>query len=131
MNLEFQIMCVDTTLKVKARTESSLIYLLYSNNDLWGKCEIKTKQIIEKDQSLHCKISEISSISTKENGSQLCFVISTKGKYEKIEPFRLKLLEYINVQNFNYSYVIKDGVSKHIACKLYPLINDLETLLRG
>lgn len=54
-----------------------------------------------------------------------------KGKYEKVAAIRIKLLEFISAQNFDHTYVIKDEISKNIACTLYPLINELETLLRG
>lgn len=131
MDLEFQIICVDTSSKVKIKNEINLIHLLLSNGELWENPELKRKVIVEKDKSLNCRVHKISSDKEDSTNTQISYTISFKGKYEKIELARLKLLEFISTQNFDHIYVIKDDVSKKIACELYPLINELETLLRG
>lgn len=131
MELEFQIICVDTSSKVKVKSELNLIHLILSNGDLWKNPELKKKVISETDKSLSCRVRKIESSSKDDTNPQASFIISLKGKYENIEPSRIKLLEFISNQNFDHSYVIKDDVSKKIACELYPFINELETLLRG
>ncbi|MFK7949627.1 MAG: hypothetical protein AB8G11_18695 [Saprospiraceae bacterium] len=130
MDLEFQIICVDTKEDVKAKGEEKLLYLIISNSELWKKPEIRRKSIIEKDKAIICKINQIAS-SNIDDTSEISYQISVKGKYNELEHFRLKLIEYLKQQKFGYIYVTKDEVSKKIACELYPLINELETLLRG
>jgi len=127
--LNFQIICVDTDNKVKVKNEQNFLYLLLSNSELWENCELKDKTIIEKDKSLSCTVNII---SNKENNiPQISFTIQISGNYNKLEPFRLKILEFIKNQNFKHIYVIKDDISRNIAHELYPLINMIENNLRA
>jgi hypothetical protein len=131
MKLEYQIICVDTTSKVKVKNEDNLLHLLLSNGELWENGILQKKVISEKDKSLTCSVNRISSEFTDNTIPQISYVITLCGDFEKLAPLRIKLLEFVSTQSFDHNYVIKDDVSKNISCELYPLINELETLLRG
>lgn len=131
MGLEFKIICVGVQSKIKVKNETNLLHLLLSNGDLWKDPELKKSTIEEKDHSIFCTVQNLSTKTEKEEDLQASFLISFRGEYEAIEPIRIKILEFISAQSFSYNYVIKDDVSKQIACELFPLINELETLLRG
>ncbi len=62
---------------------------------------------------------------------KISYIISIVGEYNRVEKVRIKLLEFLSNQDIDHCYVIKDEISRKIACDLYPLINELETLLRG
>jgi len=128
--LNFQIICVDTDKKIKVHDSKNLLYLLLSNSELWTKSELRGQTIYEKDKSISCTVNKISSDEDDTN-TQTSFDVSVSGTYKKLEPFRLKILEFLSHQNFKHLYVVQDNISKDIACHLYPLINMLENNLRA
>ena len=130
-SLNFEIICVDTLSRAKVKTEVNFLHLLLSNFQLWESAKIKNNLIQEDDKSITCMATSISSESDNETNPQISFLLSITGQYNKIESFRLKILGFIKDQGFDHCYVIKDDISKNIACELYPLVHEVENSLRG
>lgn len=128
--LVFELICVSTSNKPTIKTESNLVHFLLSNGNIWENPEKNNNKISEKNISITCKVEKISSSDEDSTNIEQAFKIISKGKFNDLEEFRLKLLSHID-EKFNYKYVTKDQVSKKIARDLYPLINDLESELRG
>ena len=59
------------------------------------------------------------------------YLVSLSGEYEGIESLRVPLTEFMKDQNYEHRYIIKDEISEHIACKLYPYLYRIENMLRG
>lgn len=131
MPLEFQLICTESFSKTKIKNELNLLHLLISNGELWHNPVIRKTKILDSERSIKCFVSNISSNSSSNSNEQISFLIKIQGPYESLAPLRLKLLEFLFERNFKKNYVIKDDISKEIACKLYPLINELENQLRG
>jgi hypothetical protein len=58
------------------------------------------------------------------------FILTLEGKYESLEPLRLIFLKHLNRLAFNHQRILSDEVSAYIATQIYPLLNNLENLLR-
>lgn len=131
MNLTFEIITIGELTKIKIKNQQNLLHLLASNGDLWQKPIISKNSINEENKSLNCSINTLSTEIEDAENSYIRFFLSASGQYDELEPFRLRLLDFLKSQSFLHTYVIKDGISKKIACEIYPLINDLENSLRG
>ena len=59
-------------------------------------------------------------------------MIGLAGEFDAIEALREPLTAYLKErQQFDPLYVVRDQVSRQIACELYPLLYRIENLLRG
>ncbi len=83
--------------------------------------------------SLTVEEVEEASSSAKSQGEDLgrAFLLALNGRYEDVEPIREPLAALLKHEGFDLLYVLRDEVSEHIACKLYPLLYRIENLLRG
>lgn len=130
----FEILIIDPNGKSEILSPKSLVYGLLSTEKLWTNAknqEEKGKHSIE-DEDLSIKIKPLDTASTLYDLIEAGFLIKvTSTKFEKIERFRYLLLVHLrNRLAFAHIRVLTDDISTEISNKTYPLINELENLLR-
>lgn len=128
----FEVLVTDTTGKVFIKNEDSFCHNLLSNNILWSKPEIKKENyIVDEEKKVRLHIKKITSKNDlTENDLKQVFVITVNGKFENLEPFRIPLLNYLKILNFDSIYVLEDHISLMIAKSIYPGIYKVESFLR-
>ncbi|MBB4081099.1 uncharacterized protein YutE (UPF0331/DUF86 family) [Lewinella aquimaris] len=111
---------------------TNLANLLLSNSKLWPKGKLSKNGKVITNNVLYCEIDVIKPSSDNTDETLRFYLSSTSTEFKFIEPYRLKLLEFLNSHQFgNQIFVVQDDVSADIANQLYPKINRLESMLRG
>lgn len=134
MNLKFELLCIDLEHKVKFRKPENFVKALSIIESLWnGNPTVNEDQLSLEDSISQIKVSvqpfDTSKMATGERFAS-AFLLSAEGKYDDIEPFRLKLIQQIKDLNFKYIRILNDEVSDAISNKIYPLLNNIENYLR-
>ncbi|MTJ49666.1 hypothetical protein FJR05_18085 [Dolichospermum sp. UHCC 0259] len=134
MLYKFELLCIDELEKVKFSKPKNFIRSLSTIEKLW-----KSEPIISDDCLKICdnigniNISiqpfDISKMVTGGRSSSAYYII-VEGDFDNLEPFRLKFIEQLKDMQFNHRQILIDDVSNKIALDIYPLINNIETLLR-
>ena len=126
---------LDPSNKTLCDNALSLLHRIRGLSVLWKAPKLfeNTIEIKDGDASLSVRDPLQQSDADNSSGSLSAksFVISLSGKYERIEPLRVPLSSFIKDQGFEHRYIIRDDASEEIACKLYPYLYQIETLLRG
>lgn len=130
----FELLVIDPNGKSEILSPKSLVYGLLSTEKLWDNAKEKEdsgKYSIE-DGSLSIKIKPLDTASTLYDLIEAGFVIKVTCKdFDKIEKFRYPFLICLrNRLSFSHLRILTDDVSTEISNKAYPLINELEHLLR-
>lgn len=128
----FEILATDTTGKVVIKNEDSFCYNLLSNSNLWSKAEIKPSHYIvdnAKGVRVHIKKTDIQG-ENNETELKQAYTLTVNGNFNSVESFRISLLSYLRVLNFDSLYVLEDQVSGAIAKSIYPGIYKVESFLR-
>ncbi len=132
----FEILVIDKDGKASITTGESLVYGLLYSESLWKEKyieEIKgTKIIVDSEQKIELKFQPIDTSSTLNDLIESAFIIRIKGEdYKKLENFRLNFLIHLrNKLNFTNIRILRDDISTKISNDIYPLINQVENLLR-
>lgn len=130
LNLEYEILCVDTDDNVTVRSAEAVCYSLLSNSRLLENAtSYKQTQIKAQGMGLHITVTQVEGDDVDQSLSNT-FLIRVNGKYSNLEGFRLPLLKHMKSQHFKNIYVLKDDASSEIATEIYPLINKCENSLR-
>lgn len=125
----FEILAVDTRGASVIKNEKNLFFSLLGNGPLWKNPElVDGKKIV--DGTLTCELRSISADEDLKTIFSKAFLIRAKGAYSEIEPFRIPVVKYLKDQKFDFVYILTDQASEQIACKLYPLLYQVENLLR-
>ncbi len=133
MALAYQLLALDPTGKTRCEDPLSLLYQVRGFTNLW-----KSPKIQESD----CKLTDGTTSllivgATPDEGERevedrgRAYILTLTGTYEHVEPKREPIASFLKDLDFDLLYVLKDEVSEHIACKLYPLLYRIENLLRG
>jgi len=130
----FEILIIDQSGKSEILSPKSLVYGLLSTEKIWDNA----KSIEEKDKlsiidgDLSLKIKPLDTSSTLYDLIESGFLINIKSNnFEKIERFRYPLILHLRKRlAFEHIRILTDDVSTDISNKAYPLINELENLLR-
>lgn len=128
----FEVLATDTTGKVVIRNEDSFCHNLLSNSILWKSAEIKPNHYII-DNSIGIRV-HIKKTETQKNDTETelkqAYTITVNGNFDPVESFRIPLLSYLKMLNFDFLYVLEDHISLAIAKNIYPSIYKVESFLR-
>lgn len=132
--LQIELLCIDEENKVKFKKTENFIRALSIIENLWkGQLSISESDLTLTDEVQGIKITvqpfDTSKMVTGERFSS-AYLLIIEGNYQALEPFRLKLIEQIRDLHFNHIRILEDGVSTDISLKIYPMINEIENLLR-
>jgi hypothetical protein len=135
-NYIFEILAIDKNGQTSITTGESLIYGLLFSESLWKKKEVikigETQRIVDSEQHLELKFQSVDTSSTLNDLIEAAFVIRIKGSnYLELENFRFNFLVHLRRKlNFTNIRILRDDVSTKISNEIYPLINQVENLLR-
>lgn len=126
---EYELLCVDYQNKSHLKSEANFLYYLMSLGVIWEVPKLNYNKITDKNGS-SVIVNKISNQSSYPETT--IFQLTFSGEFEHLEKVRLIILSYLKKQGYEKEsiYVLKDTISKEIARKLYPLINEVETSLR-
>lgn len=130
----FELLVIDHSGKSEILSPKSLLYGLLSTEKLWDSA----KNIEEKenfsivDGNLEVIIKPLDTSSTLYDLIESGFLLKVKSSdFEKIERFRYPFILHLRRRlQFEHIRILTDDVSTEISNKAYPLINELENLLR-
>ncbi len=130
----FEVLIIDPNGKSEILSPKSLVYGLMSTEKLWddAKEENKQDEFSISDGDLKLRIKPIDTSSTLYDLIEAGFLIKVKAKdFSKIERFRYPFIIHLrNRFAFEHIRILTDDVSTEISNQAYPLINELENLLR-
>ncbi len=131
----FEILIIDPNGNSEIQSEKSLLHGLLSTEKLWENPEEtidKTQQQFIKDGSLTLKIKPVDTSSVLYNLYESAFLLKIKcSDFDRLEKFRYPLVLHLKSRlRFDHIRILTDDISTEISVKLYPLINELENLLR-
>lgn len=130
----FEVLIIDPSGKSEILSPKSLVYGLMSTEKLWddAKEEHKKDEYSILDGDLQLRIKPIDTSSTLYDLIEAGFLIKVKSKnFSKIERFRYPFIIHLrNRLAFEHIRILTDDVSTEISNQAYPLINELENLLR-
>lgn len=103
---------------------------------LWKSPTVKEAACAIEDGEHRLEVSDVKRPpSSAEESPDATFgkayIVTLSGTFDRVEPLRQHLVKYAEEQGFKPVYVLKDEVSKEIACQLYPHLYQIENALRG
>ncbi len=130
----FELLIIDPNGNSEIQSTKSLLYGLLSTEKLWENPEEideKGKKYI-KDKNLSLRIKPVDTSSVLYNLYESAFIIKTTcNDFDKLEKFRYPLVLHLKSRlRFDHIRILTDDVSTEISNKIYPLINELENILR-
>lgn len=130
----FELLIIDPNGNSEIQSTKSLLYGLLSTEKLWESPEEvdeKGKKYI-KDKNLSLRIKPVDTSSVLYNLYESAFVIKINSNdFEKLEKFRYPLVIHLKSRlRFEHIRILTDDISTEISNKIYPLINELENILR-
>lgn len=130
----FELLIIDPNGNSEIQSTKSLLYGLLSTEKLWDtpeEIDEKGKKYI-KDKNLSLRIKPVDTSSVLYNLYESAFIIKvTCNDFEKLEKFRYPLVVHLKSRlRFDHIRILTDDVSTEISNKIYPLINELENILR-
>lgn len=129
--LKFEILCVDSSNSSKVQNREQLLYSLASNSDLWSSPHLNQLKYEIDGNDLSVAVRQVDATRASEFVPQRAFLINAEGEFDALENFRLPLVTHLKTQNIGLVYILKDEISETIAREIYPLINKIESRLRG
>lgn len=130
----FELLIIDPNGNSEIQSTKSLLYGLLSTERLWENPEEvdeKGKKYI-KDKNLSLRIKPVDTSSVLYNLYESAFVIKVSSNdFDKLEKFRYPLVIHLKSRlRFEHIRILTDDVSTEISNKIYPIINELENILR-
>ncbi|AFR35560.1 HEPN domain-containing protein [Riemerella anatipestifer] len=130
----FELLIIDPNGNSEIQSTKSLLYGLLSTEKLWeAPEEIDDKGIkYIKDKKLSLRIKPVDTSSVLYNLYESAFIIKVKSSdFEKVEKFRYPLVLHLKSRlRFDHIRILTDDISTEISNEIYPLINELENILR-
>lgn len=132
----FEILAIDKNGQTSITTGESLIYGLLFSESLWKKKEVVdiagNKKVIDNELKVEVIFQPVDTSSTLTDLIEAAFVIRIKGyDFLELEKFRLNFLLHLRKKlNFTNIRILRDDISTKISNDIYPLINQVENLLR-
>lgn len=130
----FEILVIDPNGKSEILSPKSLVYGLLSTEKLWENANVKEEKgkFSIEDGSLSLKIKPLDTASTLYDLIEAGFLLKvTCQDFSRIERFRYPFLICLrNRLSFEHIRILTDDISTEISNKAYPLINELEHILR-
>ncbi|WP_338646467.1 hypothetical protein V5J73_13305 [Flavobacterium sp. KS-LB2] len=130
----FELLIIDPSGSSEIQSPKSLLYGLLSTEKLWEnpeEVEDNGKKFI-KDKNLTLKIKPVDTSSVLYNLYEAAFILKiVSSDFEKLEKFRYLLVVHLKSRlRFEHIRILTDDISTEISNKIYPLINELENILR-
>lgn len=130
----FELLIIDPNGNSEIQSTKSLLYGLLSTEKLWENPEEvddKGKKYI-KDKNLSLRIKPVDTSSVLYNLYESAFVIKVNSNdFDRLEKFRYPLVIHLKSRlRFEHIRILTDDISTEISNKIYPLINELENILR-
>ena len=130
----FELLIIDPSGSGEIQSPKSLLYGLLSTEKLWENPEEideKGKKYI-KDKNLTLKIKPVDTSSVLYNLYESAFILKLESNdFDKLEKFRYPLVVHLKSRlRFEHIRILTDDISTEISNKIYPLINELENILR-
>jgi len=130
----FEILVIDPSGKSEIQTPKSLLHGLLSNEKIWDEpIELKEDDLqCIQDGDLKLKIKPIDTSLVLYDLIESAFLIKVRSTdFDKIEKFRLPFVNHLKSRlRFDHIRILKDDISTEISNEIYPLINEIENLLR-
>lgn len=127
--VNFELLAVDTKDASVIQNDTNLLHSLLANGQLWTNPSLQENQRIT-DGTIIVEVQSLASDKDSQESFSKGFFVRIKGDYSEVEPLRKTVTQYLKSQNFDSLYVLIDQASERIACELYPLIYQVENLLR-
>ncbi|PSF34224.1 hypothetical protein C7H19_19030 [Aphanothece hegewaldii CCALA 016] len=129
--VKFEVLCIDQNGKVEFSKEDKFISALAYNEQLWdGQPQKKDNYFLDEAKNVKWYIQQLDTTSLVSDLFSSAFILTVEGDLNSLEPLRLKLLNDLRKIGFNHLRILNDEVSKEIAVKIYPFLNEVENLLR-
>ncbi len=131
---KFEILIIDPSGDSEIKSPKNLQYGLLSTEKLWDNPkqfnESGSYAIVDEDISLQINSLDTSSVLYDLYESAFLLVIRSSN-FERLENMRFPLvLHLLNRLKFNHIRILSDDVSMEISNRIYPLLNELENMLR-
>lgn len=128
----FEILIIDHNGKSEISSPKSLVHGLLSTEKLWDNAKNSEDNSSITDGDLSLKIKTLDTSSALYDLIEAGFLIKVKSKKsDKLESFRYPFLVHLRKRlSFEHIRILTDDISTDISNQIYPLINELETLLR-
>jgi hypothetical protein len=130
----FEVLILDPNGKSEILSPKSLVYGLMSTEKLWDNAQSVENggAFSINDGAIELKIKPVDTSSTLYDLIEAGFLIKIKSlDFEKLEKFRHPFVIHLrNRLSFEHIRILTDDISTEISNKAYPLINELENLLR-
>lgn len=130
----FEVLILDPSGKSEILSPKSLVYGLMSTEKLWSNAKSieKNDEFAIEDTDIELKIKPVDTSSTLYDLIEAGFLIKVKSSdFNKLERFRYMFVIHLrNRLSFEHIRILTDDISTEISNKAYPLINELENLLR-
>lgn len=130
----FELLIIDPNGNSEIQSEKSLLHGMLSTEKLWDKAEEvneKGSQYL-KDGNLTLKFKPVDTSSVLYDLYESAFLLKAKSdNFERIESFRYPLVLHLKGRlRFDHIRILTDDVSTEISNRIYPLVNELEIILR-
>lgn len=130
----FEILIIDPNGNSEIQSQKSLLHGLLSTEKIWDNPEEvndKGKQFI-KDGNISLKINPVDTSSVLYNLYEAAFLIKLRSEdFERLERFRYPLIIHLKGRlRFDHIRILTDDISTEISNKIYPMVNELESILR-
>jgi len=129
----FEVLVIDKSGQTGISKDSSLQDGLSYSEKLWKKKEVVgTSKIIDAEQNIELVIHSIDTQSSLTDLIEAGFVLRVKStNFENLEKFRHPFLVHLKGKlSFTNVRILRDDISTKIANDIYPLINQVENILR-
>lgn len=130
----FEVLILDPSGKSEILSPKSLVYGLMSTEKLWSNAKSieKNDEFAIEDTDIELKIKPVDTSSTLYDLIEAGFLIKVKSSdFNKLERFRYMFVIHLRKRlAFEHIRILTDDISTEISNKAYPLINELENLLR-
>lgn len=130
----FELLIIDPNGNSEIQSQKSLLHGLLSTEKLWENPEElneKGQQYIN-DGNIYLKIKPVDTSSVLYNLYESAFLLKVKSDdFNRIEKFRYPLVIHLKGRlRFDHIRILTDDISTEISNKIYPLVNELESILR-
>jgi len=135
-SLTYELLALDPTESTRCQTAPALLHRLCGCSDLWKSPQLREDVFQIEDGSTILHVGFVQrprqgDAETLDVSLGRVFIVTLKGEYEAIEPMRQPLTAYLHDEKFDHLYVLRDDISRRIACQLYPHLYRIENQLRG
>lgn len=134
----FELLCIEP-LDNDIQSETALLKALAFSSRLWNGGDPKelvgsksVYALTESKLELTLFLKSLDTSKMLTDYSEAAYIIHVEGRnFEEMEAFRFRLLRHLRgTLKFNHIRILSDDISTHIANRLYPEINKVESLLR-